>query len=465
VRSLRRQPDAHQDRRNDRAATRGRHIRRSRRKWFLAVVPVVAIAGLLATNVANGSTQRPIKYRVAAPITLQALGVDLNQAEVGQTVTAGAKLVAERPTTLRELAIAVRDQAGEMYDFPHMKAVAIGPAQKEFTAQRSFSKAGTYTFSVAYIGSDGVWKNLGVRDTFTVLSASGGDEPVPTPTTSSPTPTPSATTSVPKPPPSGDFPNATNTGVPAGVALTAYTGSCSITANGTVIDAKIVNCDLSIKATDVVIKRSRINGEINGGEGTKSSFRVEDSEVINPARQACQCIGSDNFTVVRTEIRGGNRGIYCRLNCTVEDSWIHGTALLATQHASAVRVEQHSTIHHNTLQCDWTAITDSEIGCSADMTGYPDFAPITHNTITNNLFVANPAGTGFCAYGGATAGKPFSNDPTNATFIKFSDNVWQRGSNGKCGTYGPITGFDSSRTGNEWTNNRFDDGTVIQPSK
>jgi hypothetical protein len=253
--------------------------------------------------------------------------------------------------------------------------------------------------------------------------------------------------------------------VPAGVALTAYTGSCSITANGTVIDAKIVNCDLSIKATDVVIKRSRINGEINGGEGTKSSFRVEDSEVINPARQACQCIGSDNFTVVRTEIRGGNRGIYCRLNCTVEDSWIHGTALLATQHASAVRVEQHSTIHHNTLQCDWTAITDSEIGCSADMTGYPDFAPITHNTITNNLFVANPAGTGFCAYGGATAGKPFSNDPTNATFIKFSDNVWQRGSNGKCGTYGPITGFDASRTGNEWTNNRFDDGTVIQPSK
>jgi hypothetical protein len=77
--------------------------------------------------------------------------------------------------------------------------------------------------------------------------------------------------------------------------------------------------------------------------------------------------------------------------------------------------------------------------------------------------MANPTGTGFCAYGGATNGKPFSSDPTNATYIKFTGNVWQRGSDGKCGTYGPITGFDKSRTGNEWSNNKFDDGTAIQP--
>jgi hypothetical protein len=42
--------------------------------------------------------------------------------------------------------------------------------------------------------------------------------------------------------------------------------------------------------------------------------------------------------------------------------------------------------------------------------------------------------------------------------------VWQRGSNGKCGTYGPITAFDASRTGNEWTNNKFDDGAVVRPA-
>jgi hypothetical protein len=429
-------------------------------------VPVAAILAFLGANVANGSTQRPINYKVAAPISLQALGVDLTQAKVNQTVTAGAKLVAERKTTVRYLVIAVRDQAGDMFDFPRSENVTIGTSQQEFTAHRSFSKAGTYTISVAYMGNDGVWKNLGVKQTFTVGDAPGGGAPAPAPTTSSPSPEPSVTTTPPKAPSgpsSSAFPNASNTGVPDGVTLTKYTGSCSITTNGTVIDSKLVNCDLDIKATNVVIKNSRVNGEINGGEGTKNSFTVEDSEVINGARAACQCIGSDNFTVLRTEIKGGNRGIYCRLNCTVEDSWIHGSALLATQHASAIRVEQHSTITHNTMQCDWTALTDSEIGCSADMTGYPDFAPITHNTITDNLFMANPTGTGFCAYGGATAGKPFSNDPTNATYIKFVDNVWQKGSDGKCGTYGPVTGFDKNRTGNEWTGNKFDDGKVIAP--
>jgi hypothetical protein len=431
-------------------------------------VPVVAILAFLGANVANGSTQRPIHYKVTAPITAQALGVDLTQAKPNQTVTAGAKLVAERKTTVRYLVIAVRDQAGGMFDFPRSANVTIGTSQQDFTAKRSFSTPGTYTISVAYMGDDNVWRNLGVHETFTVGAVQGSSgPPVPAPTTSSPEPKPSAsatTPAAPSAPSSSVFPNAGNTGVPAGTTLSAYTGPCSITAKGTVIDAKIVNCDLSIQATGVVIKRSRVNGEINGGEGTGSSFLVEDSEVINPARTSCQCIGSDNFTVLRTEIRGGNRGIYCRLHCTVQDSWIHGTQLFATQHASAIRVEEYSTITHNTMQCDWTAITDSEIGCSADMTGYPDFAPITHNTITDNLFMANPAGIGYCSYGGATRTKPFSDAPTNATYIKFIDNVWQKGPDGKCGEYGPVTDFDKTRTGNEWTGNKFDDGTVIAPT-
>jgi len=142
---------------------------------------------------------------------------------------------------------------------------------------------------------------------------------------------------------------------------------------------------------------------------------------------------------------------------------VHGTDLKATQHASAIRVEQNTTLVHNTLKCDWTDISDSEIGCSADMTGYPDFAPIKNNTIDGNLFVANPVGLGYCAYGGDTHGKPSSNDPTNATNIVFKNNVFQKGSNGKCGTWGAITDFNPSRTGNVWTNNKWDDGTVVNP--
>ena len=181
MRSLRRQAEPRHDVQIGQEKSPRRHARRSRlnRKWFLTLIPVVGIVGALAANVANGSTTRPINYKVTAPISLQALGVDLTSAKVGQTITAGAKLVAERPTTVKYLVIAVRDQSGDMYDFPRSANVKIGTSQQEFTAKRSFAAAGTYTYSVAYMGNDGVWKNLGTRQTFTVLSPNGEGAPAP----------------------------------------------------------------------------------------------------------------------------------------------------------------------------------------------------------------------------------------------------------------------------------------------
>jgi hypothetical protein len=288
------------------------------------------------------------------------------------------------------------------------------------------------------------------------VSASASPSPNSSPT-AGPTPSPSPTSP-------SDWPGPDNTGVPDGTTLTPYTGPCTITTAGTTIDSADVTCDLNIRAPGVTIIRSRIHGQIDTGEGTNAGLWLQDSEVINGKRAACQCVGSDHFVMLRVEVVGGNRGVYCRLDCTVQDSWIHGTDLQPYQHASAVRVEQHSTILHNTLQCDWTAITDSEIGCSADLTGYPDFAPIHHNTIERNLFVANPVGLGFCAYGGGTGGKPYSGDPANATYIVFRDNVFQRGSNGLCGQWGPVTDFAAGRVGNVWTGNVYDDGTVVDPA-
>ena len=150
----------------------------------------------------------------------------------------------------------------------------------------------------------------------------------------------------------------------------------------------------------------------------------------------------------------------------IQDSWIHATDFDPNSewHASAVRVEQYATLVHNTLACDYTGpFNNPEIGCSADMTGYPDFAPIHHNTIDGNLFMANPIGLGFCAYGGDTGGKPYSDDPTNGTYIVFTNNVFQKGSNGKCGTYGAVTDFDTGGTGNTWFNNLWSDGTPVAP--
>jgi hypothetical protein len=154
------------------------------------------------------------------------------------------------------------------------------------------------------------------------------------------------------------------------------------------------------------------------------------------------------------------------VSCTLRDSYIHGTALdpNGDAHGSAMRVQQYTNVIHNTLSCDWQYPNDAtSLGCSADLTGYPDFAPIHNNTIDGNLFVANPAAFSYCAYGGGTQGKPYSGDPSNATYIVFRNNVFQHGSNGKCGTYGPITDFISGRTGNVWDNNVWDTGGSVSP--
>jgi hypothetical protein len=229
----------------------------------------------------------------------------------------------------------------------------------------------------------------------------------------------------------------------------------------TVIDAKTINCNLDIRAHGVVVTRSRITGTVSTYPGSVPRFRLEDSEVDAPV--SVTSLGNSDFLVLRSEIQGGNRAIYCQRDCEVRDSWLHGTQIQGADHASAVRMEQGSIIIHNTLACDWLIPTAQDGGCSADLTGYPDFAPVKNNLIQANLFVANPTGAAFCAYGGASAGKPYSNDPTNATNIVFRDNVFQRGSNRNCAAYGPITDFAVGRSGNVWSGNVWDDGGTVNP--
>jgi len=235
-----------------------------------------------------------------------------------------------------------------------------------------------------------------------------------------------------------------------------------------VIDSQTINCDISVRASGLVIHNSVINGSVLQSDGVSAAFTISDSLIDGNNPWACINCGTGyrNFTILRTEILGTNRGAYCERSCLIQDSWIHGTNLEPVQsnqaHASAVRVEQGATLTHNTLACDYTGpFVNDEIGCSADISGYPDFAPINHNTITNNLMASNNQGIGFCVYGGGTTGKPYSGDPTNATYVVYQDNVFQRGANGKCGAYGAVTSFVTGRTGNVWTGNTWDNGNIV----
>ncbi len=96
--------------------------------------------------------------------------------------------------------------------------------------------------------------------------------------------------------------------MPAGTTLTNYTGPCTITTANAVIDGKTVNCSLSIRAANVTIKNSKINGTVildTDLPGSSAwSFTLQDSEVDGGQVQLA-AVGWGNLTVIRSNIHGG----------------------------------------------------------------------------------------------------------------------------------------------------------------
>jgi hypothetical protein len=265
----------------------------------------------------------------------------------------------------------------------------------------------------------------------------------------------------------GCFPGPTTTGVPAGTTLTNYTGSCSISTNGTVIDRKIVNCDLDIRAKNVIITNSQINGAIydnDAGEGVYS-FTITDSTVHTNNVQLKGIVATD-YTATRVDVSGGNSMAWCD-HCTMQDSYLHHPSEdpTGTAHNSAIRMAAFATIKHNTMLCTVKSYTRADgqdtSGCSADQTGYShDGSPPFNSTVSRNLYM--PPNDGVCAYGGSSGGAGAG----QVHDIVFTDNIFKRGTQPSqhgffvCGYYGAIADFDASLPGNIWTNNRFDDGTT-----
>lgn len=254
------------------------------------------------------------------------------------------------------------------------------------------------------------------------------------------------------------FPSGSSTGVPAGTGLSAYAGPCTVTVASTVIDAKTINCSrLEIRAKNVTITRSVLNGTVYADPDLGiGSFTISDSQV-NVGAQAGTGIGDGNFTALRVHVTGGNRSINCSLNCTVQASYVHGQFADHTgvYHESGIRIGSGSVLRGNTVACDAPDIAP-DAGCSAAITGYGDFAIVQNDTIDGNLIIAGSGG--YCTYGGSTTGKPYSTGTNN---ILYTNNVYQRGPSGKCGSYGPITSFDTTAPGNIWSNNTWDNGTPV----
>jgi hypothetical protein len=265
----------------------------------------------------------------------------------------------------------------------------------------------------------------------------------------------------------GAWPNASNTGLPSGMTLTTYTGPCTITKAGTLIDAKTVNCDLDIRAADVTIKRSKINGAVgldtDVSGSNKWSYTLADSEVNAGVRQY-PAVSYGNMTIIRSNIYGGETSVQCgekALTCSVQDSWLHGQKIPSTANwhlGGFLSNGGHNIrIRHNTIVCD-TPVNSVGEGCTGDLNLFGDFAVVSDVVADSNYLGAN-TGSSYCLYAGSAGSKKF---PV-ADHVIISNNVFQRGTNGKCGAYGPVSSYDANGTGNVWKNNTWVGGGTVPP--
>ncbi len=303
--------------------------------------------------------------------------------------------------------------------------------------------------------------------------------PAPTPTpkpTTVPTPTPTATPSATPAPGSGStscalpkYPSASCTGVPAGTVLSAYTGPCQITTAGTVIDAKTANCDLDIRAANVTIKRSKVNGlvilDTDLAGSSAWSFTLVDSEVDASTQQRA-AVSTGNMTVLRSNIHGGVTAAQCEeksVSCTITDSYLHGQYIKPNSnwHLGGFLSDGGGpiTLRHNFVTCDQQAVYGSDGGCTGDINLIPNFGTAHNVTIDSNLLGANTH-SAFCTYGGERSDGAYP----HGNHIVYTNNIFQRGTNKLCAAYGAVNAFNSSGTGNVWTNNKWDDGTTLPPA-
>ena len=270
--------------------------------------------------------------------------------------------------------------------------------------------------------------------------------PAPTATTT-PTPKPTATTAPTAPAPAAGFPSASNTGVPAGVTLTPYTGPERITQPGTVIDSKLITTPLVIAAgaNDVTIRNSliRANGYwlVLNDEGA-TNLQITDTELDgagNPNGDAA--VGGRNYTLTRVNIHSTVDGLKLGDNVTVQDSYIHDLVMTDGSHNDGMQSlgSNNLKILHNTV-----IVADGSTSAIILSTGSAD--SMRNIRIENNLL----GGGAYTVYGGYQAG---TDDLSRVSDVVISNNrittkVFPNG-----GAFGPFSSIDKpavTTTGNVW---------------
>jgi chitodextrinase len=227
-------------------------------------------------------------------------------------------------------------------------------------------------------------------------------------------------------------------------------GYITVTAQNAVIDA-ISGPGIYVPAgRSLLVKNSKI-GIINH-QG--SSLDVESTEIDGGNQWTYSNVqGGSNITVRNSNLHSGQHGILCYGNCTAENNWIHDNA-----DGSAAGSHQNGFLSVNGATF---TLTHNSIGCVGGCTADIAFLAQSDNsdaTVNKNLLLTSPMAA-YCVYPGP------NKSTANAKNMVWTNNVFQRGTNNKCATYGPVYGwYPQVGPGNVWSGNVWDDGSALTPS-
>ena len=258
--------------------------------------------------------------------------------------------------------------------------------------------------------------------------------PPPTPTTSPAPPLP-------------EFPDAGNTGVPAGVTLKPYTGPTRITAAGTVIDGALITQPLVnvAGADNVTIRNSVIQASafylVLNDEGARN-LQIIDAELDGQGNTGNNAaIAGNDFSLTRVDIRGTVDGVKLGSNVTIQDSYIHGLTVSGDSHNDGMQSlgSDNVVIRHNTVIVPPGAT-------SAIILSTGSASSMRNIAIDGNLL----GGGAYTLYGGYQSGQ---DDPSRVSDIVISNNRITTTVNARGGAYGAFTSVDApavTLTGNVW---------------
>lgn len=186
------------------------------------------------------------------------------------------------------------------------------------------------------------------------------------------------------------WPDATNTGVPAGTSLTIVNGDVNITVAGTIYENRDVRGCITVNAPNVIIRRSKVSCPGGAISSFSTNLLVEDATVDCQGKAQTAAIGANNYTARRVNVSKCENLLWAGDNVTIEDSYLHDPIPydpVTDPHVDGIQMYFGSnvTIRHNRIY----AGDKSNIANSAIITQYA-----SNVTIDNNLL----AGGGYTVY-------------------------------------------------------------------